>query len=448
MDYEQFAVDVVNRARQAGAAEADVYLQSTTEFDVQVRKSEVETLTQAGRKGMGLRVFVDGRQGFATTSDFAPEAIERTIAQAVSLAAVADQRPENRLGAVSALSARPELQLFDPEVQALPVEDRIGMAMRCEAACSAVDPRITNSEGNGYGSETHHTVLANSHGVVGSYLSSACSLYAHPLAEQDGKKQVDFDWSFSRLLKGLDSPETVGRNAAARVLRKLGARKAPTQKATVIFDRRVAARLWAAIGAAVNGDNVYKGMSFLRDKLGTQIASELVTLTDDPTIVSGAGSAPFDGDGLPTQRNMIIEQGVLKTFLYDVTTSIKVGNGAVSTASARRSFNSLPQIGTFNLYLSVGTSTVEEMVRGVQNGFLVTEMMGAGANIVTGDFSTGAGGMWIENGELTYPVEEVTIASTVDELLRGVVEVGNDLIFNSGVASPTFQVESMTISGL
>ncbi len=290
-------------------------------------------------------------------------------------------------------------------------------------------------------------MLANSRGIVAAYHSSGCSLYCQPLAEEQGKKQVDYEWSFRRAYAELEKAEEIGRRAAMRVVRKLGARKVPTQTAPVVFERRVAAQLWYAVMAAVNGDSVYKGMSFLKDKLGEKIAAEAVTLIDDGTLAGGAGSAPFDGEGLPTRRNVLIENGVLKMFMYDTATARKVGNGAQSTANARRSYSGVPGIGPFNLYLMAGGLTPEEIVAAIPNGFYVTDMMGSGANTVTGDFSISASGLWIQDGQLAFPVEEVTIASTMPNILQGIERIGTDLIFNSSIVSPTFQVAEMTISG-
>jgi PmbA protein len=447
MDYEQLAADVAARARKAGAEEADVMLQTSTEFNVSVRKGEIETLTQSGSKGLGLRVFVDGRMGFAATSDFDTETLQRLIEKTVALASVADQKPENGLPENGSPVYHPELKIYDPTIESVPTEQKIALAKACEAAAFAADPRISNSEGAGFGSGTTFTVLANSKGAAASYHSSGCSIYCQPLAEEAGKKQVDYEYSFKRAFADLESADEIGHKAAMRVVRKLGARKVPTQSAPVVFDRRVAARIWGGVLAAVNGDAVFKGMSFLKDKLGQRIAAESVTLVDDGTLVGGTGSAPFDGDGLPTRRNVLIEKGVLKMFEYDTETARKVGNGAKSTANARRSYNAAPSIGPFNLFMLTGSLTPKEIIAAIPNGFYVTDMMGSGANPVTGDFSTGASGMWIENGELAYAVEEVTIASTMDSLLHGIERVGTDLIFNSSVASPTFQVAEMVISG-
>jgi PmbA protein len=447
MNYEDLAADVVARARKAGADEADVYLQTSTEFDVQVRKGEIETLTQASSKGLGLRVFVDRRQGFACTSDFDSAALDKLVATTLSLASVADQKPENALPEEAAPISRPDLKLYDPTIESVPTDQKIALAKACEAAAFHADPRITNSDGAGFGSGTTYTVLANSRGVLASYHSSGCSLVCQPMAEEGGKKQLDVEWSFRRAFAELESPEEIGRKAAMRVVRKLGARKVPSQTAPVVFDRRVAARIWGAVLGAVNGDAVYKGMSFLKDKLGEQIAAPTVTLVDDGTLVGGVGSAPFDGDGLPTRRNVLIENGVLKMFQYDTATARKVGNGARSTANARRSYRSAPGIGSFNLLLVAGHLTSEEIIAAIPNGFFITDMMGSGANTVTGDFSIGASGLWIKDGQLAFPVEEVTIAGTMQNILQGIERIGTDLIFNSTVVSPTFQVAEMTIAG-
>lgn len=447
MNYQEIAADVVARAQKAGAQQADVFLQASTEFSVEVRRGEIETLTQAGGKALGLRVFVGGRLGFASTSDFDPAALEELVKTTVALAGVADQKPENGLPEPGPSVSRPELKLYDPTIESVPTEEKIALAKRCEAEAFAADGRISNSEGAGFGSGTTYTVLANSHGIVEGYHSSGCSLYCSPLAEDDGKKQVDYEYSFRRAYGDLESPEAIGRAAAMRVVRKLGARKVPTQSAPVVFDRRVAARIWYGVLAAVNGDSVFKGMSFLKDKRGQKIAASHLTLVDDGTLVGGAGSAPFDGEGLATRRNVLIRDGVLEMFLYDTETARKVGGGAVSTASAKRSPGGVPGIGPTNLFLISGSDTPEEIVKGIANGFFVTDLMGTGANPVTGDFSVGASGLWIENGELAYPVEEVTIAGTMDALLNGIERIGTDAIFNGPVVSPTFSVGAMTIGG-
>lgn len=448
MNYETLAQEVVARATKAGAEEADVWLQTSTEFSVQVRKGEIETLTQAGNKALGLRVFVEGRLGFSSTSDFSPEALDKLVETTVALAQFADSKAENGLAETANSVEACDLKLFDPEMERWTTEEKIAMAKECEAAAFEVDPRISNSEGAGFSNTTSLTVLANSKGLVASYPSTACSLYCQPLAEQEGKKQVDYEWSFSRSASGIVSPQEVGRMGAERVLRKLGAKKVPTQVAPVVFERRIASRIWAGVLRAVDGDAVHKGMSFLRNRLGEQIASEKVTLVDDARLLGGAGSAPFDGDGLPTRRNVIIERGVLKQFLYDTATARKVGNGATSTANARRSTMGAGGIGAFNLYLEAGELTPEAIIAALPTGFYVTDMMGGGANTVTGDFSIGASGMWIEEGRLVFAVEEVTIAGTMESILKGVECIGDDLLFQSTITSPTFQVAEMTISGL
>jgi PmbA protein len=448
MNYEALAADVVARARRAGADEADVMLQTSTEFNVSVRKGEVETLTQSGGKGLGLRVFVDRRQGFAATSDFDSEALDRLVATTVALAAFADQKPENSLPEAPAPAPRPELKLYDPNVDSVPTDRKIALARQCEAAALAADTRITTSDGAGFGSGTTYTVLANSRGFVASYHASGCSLFCSPLAEEAGKKQVDYEYSYRHAFGDLESADEIGRKAALRVVRKLGARKVPTQTAPVVFDQRVAAHVLYALMNAIDGDAVYKGMSFLKESLGGKIASESVTLIDDGALVGGADSAPFDGDGLPTRRNVVVENGVLKMFLYDTATARKVGNGAQSTANARRSYNGIPSIGPFNLYLVAGNQTPEEIIAAIPNGFYITNLMGRVANPVTGDFSVGASGLWIEEGALAYPVEEVTIAGSMQNLLQNIERVGTDLVFNASVVSPTFQVAELTIAGI
>lgn len=447
MNYEQFAAEVVAMAVSAGADEADAIVQTSTEFNAVVRCGEVETLNQSGSKGVGVRVFVDGRLGFASSSDFDTALLSRLIANTIAMASAADPKPENRLpqDPGGTFASDEELGIYDPAVEQLSGESKIAMAKVCEAAAFAADSRITNSNGAQFGAGSVRTVLCNSHGLLASYRSTACSLVCQPQAEDNGKKQVDYDYSYTHRFSLLDAPEEIGRRAALRVLRKLGARKAPTKTAPIVFDRRAAARIWAGIAAALNGDRVYKQMSFLRERLDEKIASAQVTLVDDGTLVGGLGTAPFDGDGTPTRRNLLVEEGVLRSYLYDHETALKAGTA--TTGSARRSYDSVPSIGPRNLYLAPGTDTPEAIIARITDGFFVTGLMGSGVNPVTGDFSTGASGVWIENGQLAYAVEEVTIAASMDRLLQGIECVANDLMFNSTVVSPTLLVAEMVVSG-
>jgi PmbA protein len=267
-----------------------------------------------------------------------------------------------------------------------------------------------------------------------------------PIAQNgDGAMQRDYWYSAARSLKRLDSPEAVGREAARRTLRRLGARKVPTTKVPVIFDPMVSRTIIEHVFEGANGDSVYRGASFFAGKLGEKIAGDNVTVVDDGTMVGGFGTSPFDGEGVPTRRTVVLEKGILRSYLLNTYTAKKLK--LKTTGNASRGLAGTPGIGAGNFYLEPGTKTPQQIIAGVKNGFYVTEFLGFGVNLVTGDFSRGASGIWIENGELTYPVEEVTVAGNLKEMFRNITELGNDLEWRSSVAAPTFRIDGLTVAG-
>jgi len=256
--------------------------------------------------------------------------------------------------------------------------------------------------------------------------------------------QRDSWYSVSRTFKGLEAPETVGATAAKRALRRLGARKVPTQDAPIVFDPDMAASLLRTIAGAASGTSIYRGTSFLLNRLGEQVAADSVTVIDDGTIPGALGSRPFDGEGVPTRRTVVVEHGVLQSYLLDTYCARRLG--LTSTGNAAREAGGI-SVGSANLYLVPGTHTPEEIIGSVKSGLYLTELIGFGVNMVTGDYSRGAVGLWIENGELTYPVEEITIAGNLLEMWRHIDMVGNDLVLRGRTAAPTLKIERMTIAG-
>jgi PmbA protein len=331
-------------------------------------------------------------------------------------------------------------------VYSLPSEERIAWARRCEEAALAVDPRLSNSDGGSFDASVGCKVLANSHGFVGEYRSSYCSISVAPIASDEaGNMQRDYWYSAARSLAKLDSPEEVGRIAAERTLRRLGARKIKTQRVPLVFDRQTAASLLHHLFDAVNGDAIYRHASFLAGKLGEQVFGANLTVIDDGTMVGGFGTRPFDGEGVPTRRTTVIERGELKSYLLNTYTAKKLG--LATTGNASRGLAGTPGIGNGNFYVRPGAKSQEEIIAGVKQGLLVTEFLGFGVNMVTGDFSRGASGLWIENGELAYPVEEITVAGNLGEMFCNLAEIGNDLIWRGSLACPTLRIEGMTIAG-
>jgi PmbA protein len=307
------------------------------------------------------------------------------------------------------------------------------------------DPRITNSEGSEYGHHDARVVFANSHGHSGAYRASSVSLSVTPVAKGDAGMQRDGWYSTQRRLRGLESPESVGRKAAERTLRRLGARKVATQSVPVVFDPDMAASLVRSLCGAVSGSAIYRGASFLVGRLGQQVAAAGLTVVDDGRMPGALGSRPFDGEGVPTRRTVVIDNGVLTSYLLDTYTARKLG--LASTGNASRSLGQRPTVGPMNFYVQPGAASPEEIIRSVDRGLYVTEMIGFGVNLVTGDYSRGAVGIWIEKGELTYPVEEITIAGNLKDMLRDVEMIGNDLEWRSSIASPTLKIARMTVAG-
>jgi PmbA protein len=440
------AGDVIKQALAAGASDAECTIAEGDEFSANVRMGELETLKEAGSRGAGLRVLIGKRMGASYTSDLTPEGIHQMVRSAIDLAALTSEDPFAGLPETGELGAlKGDLQLFSDETAELPTEQRIEMAKRAEAAALAVDPRITNSEGASFDSSVSGRVFANSRGFLGSYRTSYCSVSAVPVATQNGSMERDYWFSIARNYKGLEDAETVGRKAAERAIRRLGAVKVETQRAPVIFEPRISRSLLGNIFDAIDGRAIYRKASFLAGKLGEKIADERISLIDDGTIPGLFGSSPFDDEGVPTRRTPVIERGVLKNYLLNTYTARKLN--MKTTGNASRGITGNAGIGHGNFFLEAGERSQEEIIRGVKNGFFVTELIGSGVNTVTGDYSRGAVGMWIRDGEFAFPVSEVTIASTLQEMLNGIAEIGNDLEFRGSVSAPTIMLGEMTVAG-
>lgn len=445
MDYLQFTQDIVQAAMRAGAHEAEVFLQTGNEFGVDVRMGQVETLTQASSKGVGLRVFVDKRMAFASTTDFEPDVVADMVKTTVQLAKAAGRDRFNGLPDVGP-SPLTHLDLVDPKVADLSAETKIDMAKKAERAAFDYDSRITNSHGASFGTHVGTRIIANSNGILYSNSGTDCGVSCAPMAEQGEEKQIGSYWSSKRFFDELESPEAVGREAARLAVQRLGARKVETQTVPVVFSWMVGGGLLGAIFGALDGDNAHRGMSFLKKMIGRQVASPLVTIIDDPLMPRGLGSMPFDGEGVPASKKIVIENGVLKMYFYDSRTGRKYGHAP--TGNARRGYASIPSVSPTNFYLRPSEIDQAEIIHGIENGFYVTDTMGHGANIVTGDYSVGASGMWIKNGELAFPVQEVTIAGNMLDMMHNIEQIGSDARFISTIVTPTIKIAEMTVSGM
>ena len=452
IDLESLVADVVALATKAGASDAEAVAREGNEFSVNVRLGEVETLKESGSRALGLRVFLGNRSASASTSDLTAEGIRQLVDGALALAKVTEPDPFAGLPEAGEFGTAPgDLHLYFDDVYSLPGPERIEWARRAEAAALGADPRITNSDGGSFDAATGRKALANSRGFVGSFRTSYAGVSAAPLAKDaDGKMQRDGWWSSARRMGDVESPEAVGTEAARCTLRRLGARRVPTQQAPIVFAPEVARTLIGSVFDAASGDAIWRGASFLAGRLNETIAESHLTIIDDntmllPTGVGGFGSSPFDDEGLPSQRTVVVENGVLRNYLLNTYTARKLG--MKSTHNAARGLAGAPGTGCGNLFLAPGTLTPDELIGQVSTGLYVTSLMGFGTNLVTGDYSRGATGLWIENGRLTHAVEEITIAGNLAEMLRNVTAIASDLVFRGSVASPTLRIDGMTIAG-
>lgn len=447
VDLREVATEAVRLAMQRGASAAEAVATDGSEFSTTVRLGQVETLKEAGSKAVGVRVFAGQSSASTYSSDLSPEGIKKMVESAVELARVTTADPMAGLPDPADLGKlEGDLGLYHDDVYSLSSADRIDYARRAEIAATSGDARIVNSDGGSFDAAVGYKVLANSLGFVGSNRRSYCSVVAIPIAQMEGSAmQRDYWYSVSHSLKNLKSPEEVGAIAARRTLRRLGARKVKTAKVPIVFENTVSAALLGHIFEAVNGDSVYRGASFLTGKLNEKIAGKNINVVDDGTIPGLFGTSPFDSEGVVSRRTNVIENGVLKSYLLNTYTAKKLG--LKTTGNASRGLAGTPGIGPGNFFLQAGAKSLQEIIADIKEGLFVTEFLGHGVNLVTGDFSRGATGLWIENGELTYPVEEITVAGNLKDMLCNVSEIGNDLEFRGAVACPTLRIDGMTVAG-
>jgi PmbA protein len=436
------AQDVLALAKSRGADEAVVRVSIGKDVQVTVRRGDVEKIVHNGTKSLSVRVFLGNRTGAAITCDFRRAALEQCVADAIDLAGIGDADPAAGLPeAVLAPRDAEALDIYDPALENLTPDQATDLARRAEAAAFAYDSRITNSDHGTAGYGTSMTALANSRGFAGSYRSGGAWLQLEAIADDAEGKKRNAWWSTSnRRIGKLEQPESVGRQAAERAVQQLGARKAATCEAPVVWDPQVGAAFLWMLFAAANGHNVYQRTSFLLDREDEQIAAPGVNITDDATIPGLMGSRPFDGEGVPTRRTPIFEHGVFKTFLYDTYSARRAGRQSTGSASGGG-------VTFSNLYMHAGEHTPAQIIASVDNGLYLTGLLGHGENLTTGDFSRGAQGVWIANGQLTYPVTEINISGKLQDMLQGIDMIGNDLVWRGNQAAPTFRMRKLVISG-
>ncbi len=442
------AESIVRQAIAQGADEAEVLLTQGADFRVVVRKGVVERLTESQPHALSLRVYKNKRGAVTYTSDLNRDGLSKLVNDALDLADISDPDPYAGLPDPADLASNfaTNLNLYDPTVGDLPPDMRIELAKRAEEAAFA-DPRITNSNSASFGTNLYAVGLVNSLGFAGSYKGSYCSLSMAALAEgEDGKMQTDGWGSRDHFFKNLEKAEDIGKKAAERTIRQLGARKVPTKRVPIVWEKEVAAEFIGELSAAVSGVALYRRNSFLLDWEGQPIGSDLLTIVDDPLRPGLMGSRPFDGEGIASRRNAVFTKGVFDQFLFNTYAARKTNRR--TTGSAAAGIGSFPKVGVSNFYLEAGQTSFEEIVGGVQDGLYLTGLMGFGVNYVTGDLSQGAVGLWIENGQISYPVSEINISGNIKDMLKNLVQVGNDLEFRSSIAAPTIRIDGMMVSGL
>lgn len=443
-NFTVIAENLVQKARNAGADMAEAYLLQARELTIEVADGEVETLKLAEDQGVGVRVFKDRRLGFAYSSDLGEGALEQTIRQALANSEKTERDQYNTMPAGG--YTYPRLDIFDPRIQQVAIEDKIKLAKDIENIARAQDPRVKITETSAYSDSEYTVTIVNSEGLRANYRGTYCAAYAFLVAEENGDSQTGFGLQYTLKYAHLD-PEAIGKEAALNAVRMLGAKAIPTQKTTIVLDPRVATSFLGVLAPALSADAVQKGKSLFAEKVGQRVASPLISIIDNGRLEGAVMSSPFDGEGVPTSETVLIKDGILEGYLHNSYTAAK--DGVQSTGNgARGSFKGTPDVGVTNFYLQPGQTNRDELLQDVDQGLYITEVLGMHtANPISGDFSIGVSGLWIEQGTFTHPVRGVTVAGNLLELLGQIEAVASDLRFFGSKGAPTVRVGSMMLSG-
>jgi PmbA protein len=438
---------VLERAAARGAADVEAYGEQSTSHRIKVYRQEVEQLTAAQRRGVGVRVFNAGAVGHAYTSDLSDGALDDVVQRAIDNAAVSDP---DEFAVLPAPAGEPaDVDPFDPRLVAATDAQRIAIALEVEATALAADPRVKTVEDTMYVDGDGEVFIASTAGVRGSYRAGQCYAFAYVLAEQEGQVETGYSYSVGRALEELD-PAAVGTEATERATRLLGARKCPSMKAPVILDPFVSAAFFGVLSSALTADAVQKNRSLFAGREGERVAGELLELVDDGTLADGLESAPFDGEGVPSGRTPLITGGVLQGFLYDTYTARKAGRASTGNG-LRGGYSGLPGVRPTNLVVAGPATPLAEIVAATERGVLVTDAVGihSGANPISGEFSVGISGVLIEGGEFTTPVHEVTLAGDIVGMLTGIRALGDDARWVPGgsILTPSVVIDGMAIGG-
>jgi PmbA protein len=431
-------------AKQAGAGEAEAYLSYNREFSAEVRNGQAETIKVALDRGLGLRVVQNGRVGFAYTSDLEKESMKNIADQAIANARETAADPYRIFPSPSSLY--PELDLYDTVLIKTSVEAKIDLAKAMEEAARAFDPRVKIIESSNYQDIEACVTLVNSKGIKNSYRATYCGIYLSLVAEEGEDQQTGFAMDYRLRFEDLDAVK-IGREAAFRAVRMLGAKPVSTRKTAVLFDPHVAAGFLDLLGPALTAEAVQKGRSLFMGRVNQPVAAQAVNIIDDGILPGGIASAPFDGEGVQMSRKTLIERGILKGYLHNTYTAAKE-NVASTGNCMRSSYKSAPDVGTTNFFIQPGGYTADELINSTGSGIYITEVIGMHtANPISGDFSVGATGILIENGQLTQPVRGIAIAGNIQEVLQQIDGIGSDLVFFGGHGSPTIRIARMVVSG-
>lgn len=434
---------MVNRCLRLGADAAEVYLQTSRNLSVRVRNADIETVQEAAARGVGFRVFVDGRMGFSHCNDFSDRALDDTIRRAVAFAKLTSPDDNNVLP--SNMSHIDIEGMYDPSIVEVPMDTKIQMALDLERMAMR-DDRISHSSGASFGEGESEVFIGNSNGILKSRKQSACSVGVSVVAEKGDERNTGGEFSSKRFFSDLEDLEEIASKASQKAWEMLDPRMVRTQRAAVIFDPDVGRSLLGGIIAAINGDRVNQGASFLGNRLGQQFATPMLTIIDDGTRPGGLSSTPFDGEGVPTKRTVLVDKGVVRNFIYNTQAATRAGVESTGHAS-RGGFTGLPGIGTHNLWVEAGQYTQEQIIANTSRGLLLKGVTGYGMNPVNGNYSGGATGFWIENGKIVHPVKGLTIAGSAEGILNGIDMVGNDIDMTRSFTSPTIRVREMQIGG-
>jgi PmbA protein len=443
MNYIESTEKLVNKCLGLGAEAAEVYIETGRNLSVQVLNGEIETIEEASSQGVGFRVFTGGGMGFSYCNDFSDRSLEDTISKAISFAKLSTPDENNILPDDRGVTDVTDL--FDPAIIQIAMEKKIGLALELEEIALNT-PGITKSSGAGYGEGESEIFIGNSNGILKNYKSSACYLGISVVAEKGEQKNTGGEYCSRIFFSDLLPLKEIAAEATAKALELIDPVMINTQKAAVIFDRDIVRSLLGGVISALDGERVMQGASFLKDYLERQFASPLLTVYDDGTLSRNLGSKPFDGEGVPTRRTILIENGIVKNFIYNTKTAKRAG--VVSTGNATRGgFTSLPGIGTHKVFLSPGNYSPEEIVANTRKGLLLKEVTGYGIDPVSGNFSGGASGLWVINGKIVHPVKGVTIAGRAMDILSSMDMTGNDVDLNRSFVAPTVRIAEMQIGG-